>query len=420
MLKTWLLSALCTISCAVALAGNTTYVYTGSPFTICDSCPINYVQDYLYASVTFSSPLPANQATTNELKAANLVSWTVGDILQTFLYSSSDANAAGEITELQLSTNASGAISGYYIDTLVPSGGLISAAGATLSNLNGFNLWTAGTNTPGQWWIFQGGSVTYNVSQTGIGFDNGAVTGIIQTDGTIGTLTAANILNWNLVVYNGTSATYGLTGGAAGNSAISINGSGLTATAGGIYYNYAATGDVLIQNGNAGWELGLPSGGQNYEALLPLGLNGNAVGKTGTQLLGGQQAILTYFTPNAFFDGQELSSVTNWDFLQFPGGSTPFGYYSFAQGSASTANAWLFHANLGYEYVIPGSAPGSEYFYDLASKHWWFTSSSLFPYLYDFSLNSWLFYFTNPQSPGQYSANPRYFSNLTTQTIFSM
>jgi hypothetical protein len=420
MLKAWLIPALCSVSCTVGLAGNATYVYTGSPFTICDNCPINYMQDYLYADVTFSSPLPANQAATNELKAANLVSWTVGDILQTFVYSSSDANAASEITELQLSTDANGAISGYYIDTLAPYGGLISAAGATLASANGFNIWTTGCNTPGQWWTYIPGSLTYQVSQTGIGFDHGAVTGIIQTDGTIGTLTSANILSWNLVVYNGTSATYELTGGAGGNSTIAINGTGLTATAGGIYYNYAATGDVLIQNGNAGWELGFPSGNQNYEVVLPLGLNGNATQETGTQLIGGHMAILNYFTANAFFNSQQPSSVANWDYLQFPGGSTPFGYYSFALGSAATANAWLFHANLGYEYGIPGSTPGSEYFYDLASKHWWYTTSSLFPYLYDFSLNSWIFYFANAQSPGQYTANPRYFSNLTANQIITM
>lgn len=420
MSKARLILALCAALGTAALAGNTTYVYTGSPFTICNNCPINYAQDYLYAYVTFSSPLPANQATTNELKAANLVSWTVGDILQTFLYSSSDSNAGSEITELQLSTDGNGGISGYYIDTLVPNGGLISAAGASLFSSSGFNFWSAGTNTPGQFWIYTPSSLTYQVNQTGIGFDKGAVTGIIQTDGTIGTLTTANILNWNLVVYNGTNATYTLTGGVGGNSTITISGTGFTATASGINYNYGATGDVLISNANAGWELGLASGNQNYDAVLPLGLNGNATPQTGTQLIGSHQAILTYVTPNAFFTGQEPSSVQNWDYLQFPGGSTPFGYYSFAQGSASTASAWLYHANLGYEYVLPGGSAGAEYFYDLASKHWWYTSPSLFPYIYDFSLNSWIFYFANTQSPGQYSANPRYFSNLTTDQIVTM
>ena len=121
---------------------------------------------------------------------------------------------------------------------------------------------------------------------------------------------------------------------------------------------------------------------------------------------------------NAFFNGQQsLSSV--WSYLQFQNGNL-FGYYSFLQGSASTATAYLYHPDLGYEYVTPGSPTGSVYFYDFASGHWWYTSSSLFPYLYDFTLNIWIYYFPDTQSPGHYSSNPRYFSNLTTGQIFTM
>ena len=36
------------------------------------------------------------------------------------------------------------------------------------------------------------------------------------------------------------------------------------------------------------------------------------------------------------------------------------------------------------------------------------------------ALNSWIYYFPNTQSPGHYSTNPRYFSNLTTGVIFTM
>jgi hypothetical protein len=244
------------------------------------------------------------------------------------------------------------------------------------------------------------------------------VTGIIQTDGTTGTLSMANILGWNLVVYDGSTNTYELTGGAGGNSTIAMTGTGLTATSTQLLYNYGATGSVEILQGSVGWALGLTADGMSFEEILPLGLNGNALPQGGTVTIGtiGAPAFLT---SNAFFNGEQPSSVAGWDFLQFQNGNL-FGYYSFAQGSASTASAWLFHANLGYEYVIPGSTAGSEYFYDLASKHWWYTTSSLFPYLYDFSLSSWIFYFTNTQSQGQYSANPRYFSNLTTDMIITM
>jgi hypothetical protein len=49
-----------------------------------------------------------------------------------------------------------------------------------------------------------------------------------------------------------------------------------------------------------------------------------------------------------------------------------------------------------------------------------YTSSTLFPYLYDFTLNNWLYYFPNTTNPGHYTTNPRYFSDLTTGKIISM
>jgi hypothetical protein len=49
----------------------------------------------------------------------------------------------------------------------------------------------------------------------------------------------------------------------------------------------------------------------------------------------------------------------------------------------------------------------------LTSSHWWYTSSTLFPYLYDFNLDSWIYYFSG-------TTNPRDFSNLTTGKTFTM
>ncbi len=121
--------------------------------------------------------------------------------------------------------------------------------------------------------------------------------------------------------------------------------------------------------------------------------------------------------PDGFFDNaQTLGSLF---YLQFQDGNL-FGYYGFLQGSAATASAWRYHFDLGYEYVTAGDAAGDLYFYDLASAHWCYTSSALFPYLYDFTLSSWIYYFPNTQSAGHYTANPRYFSNLTTKMIFTM
>ncbi len=120
----------------------------------------------------------------------------------------------------------------------------------------------------------------------------------------------------------------------------------------------------------------------------------------------------------AFFNGgQPVSAV--WNYLQFPDGNL-FGYYAFLQGSAATASAYLYHADLGYEYVQASGSAGGEYFYDFSSGHWWSTSAALFPYLYDFSLNAWLYYFPSTENAGHYTTGPRYFANLTTGVVFSM
>ncbi len=152
------------------------------------------------------------------------------------------------------------------------------------------------------------------------------------------------------------------------------------------------------------------------------GLEGIAAGPDGaiwfSEGQGEKIGRLALVQTDAFFTGQQSLSGTI-DYLQFQDG-IPFGYYGFLQGSASSPDAWLYHFDLGYEYVTPGSTAGSIYFYDLASGHWWYSSSSLFPYLYDFTLNAWLYYFPNTQSPGHYTTNPRSFSNLTTGKIFTM
>jgi hypothetical protein len=121
---------------------------------------------------------------------------------------------------------------------------------------------------------------------------------------------------------------------------------------------------------------------------------------------------------DSFFAGEQIISSA-WNYLQFPDGNL-FGYYAFLEGAAGTADSIFYHADLGYEYVTPGSAAGSVYDYDFASGHWWYTSSGLFPYLYDFTLTTWIYYFPNTQSPGHYTTDPRSFSNLTTGMIFTM
>jgi hypothetical protein len=121
--------------------------------------------------------------------------------------------------------------------------------------------------------------------------------------------------------------------------------------------------------------------------------------------------IYTPPTPRSFFSGED--AVTNsFYYLQFPDANL-FGYYVYVSSSI------LYHVDLGYEGFIPSTA-NSIYFYDFASTHWWYSTATLFPYLYDFTLQTWIYYFPDTKNPGHYTTNPRIFSNLTTLTIFTM
>ena len=112
-----------------------------------------------------------------------------------------------------------------------------------------------------------------------------------------------------------------------------------------------------------------------------------------------------------FFAGEGLLSGGDY-YLQFPNGNL-FGYYSYVSSSI------LYHFDMGYEAYV-AAAGSSIYFYDFASGHWWFTSASQFPYLYDFTLSTWIYYYPDTMNAGHYTTNPRYFVNLTTQQIFTM
>ena len=117
----------------------------------------------------------------------------------------------------------------------------------------------------------------------------------------------------------------------------------------------------------------------------------------------------------AFFSG-EVSLGNGVYYLQFPNG-TPFGYYAYL-----TDPRFIYHFDMGFEYWFDANDGQSGiFFYDFMSNHFFYTSPSFpFPYLYDFSLNSVLYYYPDPNNPGHYTTNPRYFYNFATGQIITM
>ena len=127
----------------------------------------------------------------------------------------------------------------------------------------------------------------------------------------------------------------------------------------------------------------------------------------------GSRAISS--THPTFFSG-EIPLSNGVYYLVLPN-SNLFGYYSYLPDPR-----YIFHFDLGYEYVLDANdGHGGLYMYDFASAHWWYTGTQFsFPYAYDFSLKSNIYYYADPNNSGHYSSNPRYFYNFKAGGIMTM
>ena len=130
---------------------------------------------------------------------------------------------------------------------------------------------------------------------------------------------------------------------------------------------------------------------------------------------GGEIGCLTISQHPPYFDG-EVSLGSGAYYLQLPDG-TPFGYYSYL----SDPN-YLYHYDSGYEYIFNADDDMSGvYFYDFKSRDFFYTSPSFpFPYLYDFNLNTVLYYYPDPNEVDHYNTDGiRYFFDFNTGTIIT-
>ena len=119
-------------------------------------------------------------------------------------------------------------------------------------------------------------------------------------------------------------------------------------------------------------------------------------------------------TAPAFFSGEaRLSNDYFW--LSFTNNTNAFGYYTFIDFPT------FYHIDLGYEYFFDDTNNvGNAYFYDFQSTHFFYTGRTLWPYLYDFNLSEWLYYFPNQsEGAGRYSSNPRYFGIVNTTNVIT-
>jgi hypothetical protein len=118
---------------------------------------------------------------------------------------------------------------------------------------------------------------------------------------------------------------------------------------------------------------------------------GNA--RTGTLTLAGQTFTVTQ-GPGIWAGAVDLAG--GWKQLPWFGTFLPL------------AGGWIYHVQHGYLYPS-GTEASSIWFWDHSLQAWWWSSSSMFPYLYRYAGNdsTWLWYFFN-------TAHPRQLFNFTT------
>ena len=104
--------------------------------------------------------------------------------------------------------------------------------------------------------VCNAGPITYGVART---IGAGSVTGFIETDGSLGVLNASNIVDWNLVLYDGIYS-FGLTGPLSGNdSQVFVMGGDVSASTTQLLFNFDGTDNGLLL-----FQQGLFSGNHYY------------------------------------------------------------------------------------------------------------------------------------------------------------
>ena len=157
----------------------------------------------------------------------------------------------------------------------------------------------------------------------------------------------------------------------------------------------------------------LPALGAGSHALSVIATDVGALSSVSTPVVVTAEQTATQTA--TFFTG-EVALSNGVYYLSFPNGNY-FGYYSFLPNPA-----YLYHFDLGFEYIFDAAdGKSGVYFYDFASSTFFYTSPSFpFPYLYDFTLNSVLYYYPDPNNAGHYNTDGvRYFYDFNTGTIIT-
>ena len=231
-------------------------------------------------------------------------------------------------------------------------------------------------------------------------------------DGTIFRMTPAGALTTLYTFTNGSDGSQpyaGLAQGSDGNfyGETSVGGAGGNGTIFQVTSAGALTTLYTFSDGD----------GAQPQSGLVQGSDGGFYGTTsagGTNGAGTIFKMLATTASSAFFTG-EVPVGGGVYFLDLTSGN-PFGYYSFLSDPS-----YLYHFDLGWEYAADAAdGKSGVYLYDFASDGFFYTSPTFpFPYLYDFKLNSAVYYYPDPNNAGHYTTNPRYFYDFASGEIIT-
>jgi len=90
---------------------------------------------------------------------------------------------------------------------------------------------------------------------------------------------------------------------------------------------------------------------------------------------GAQRISTAWAKPDYYADGWYCSSWYGWFAAD----------YNWGEG-------WIAHAEHGWQWVYSASTADATYLWDCATASWWYTNAASYPWMYDYTLEMWLYY----------------------------
>jgi T5SS/PEP-CTERM-associated repeat protein len=67
-------------------------------------------------------------------------------------------------------------------------------------------------------------------------------------------------------------------------------------------------------------------------------------------------------------------------------------WYGWFAADYNWGDGWIAHADHGWQWMYSGSTSAHTYLWDCATGSWWYTDAASYPWMYDYTLQMWLYY----------------------------